>query len=86
MPVFAPINPIGTAPAQEACLKLTEDEKVFAAVGFFYFDAPLCYVSQHDTPILGGTMNPDVPEAGEGAVDDPRVRSGGDASGGRRAR
>src|SRR3954453_22845281 len=58
VPVFAPINPIGTAPAQEACLKLTEDEKVFATVGFFYFDAPLCYVSQHDTPILGGTMNP----------------------------
>ena len=58
VPVFAPINPIGTAPAQEACLKLTEDEKVFATVGFFYFDAPLCYVSQHDTPILGGTMDP----------------------------
>src|SRR4029079_4740272 len=58
VPIFAPINPIGTAPAQEACLKLTEDEKVFATVGFFYFDAPLCYVSQHDTPILGGTMDP----------------------------
>src|SRR6476661_10046485 len=58
VPVFAPINPIGTAPAQEACLKLTEDEKVFATVGFFYSDAPLCYVAQHDTPILGGTMNP----------------------------
>ena len=54
VPVFAPINPIGTVPAQEACVKLTEDEKVFAAVGFFYTDAPLCYVSQHDTPILGG--------------------------------
>ena len=58
VPVFAPINPIGTAPAQEACVKLTEDEKVFATVGFFYFDSPLCYVAQHDTPILGGTMNP----------------------------
>jgi len=58
VPVFAPINPIGTAPAQEACLKLTEDEKVFATVGFFYSDAPLCYVAQHDTPILGGTMDP----------------------------
>ena len=58
VPVFAPINPIGTAPAQEACLKLTEDEKVFATVGFFYFDSPLCYVTQHDTPILGGTMDP----------------------------
>jgi ABC-type branched-subunit amino acid transport system substrate-binding protein len=58
VPVFAKVNPLGTAPAQEACLKLTEDAKVFAAVGFFYFDAPLCYVAQHDTPILGGTMNP----------------------------
>jgi ABC-type branched-subunit amino acid transport system substrate-binding protein len=58
VPVFAPINPIGTAPAQEACLKLVEDDKVFATVGFFYFDAPLCYVAQHDTPILGGTMDP----------------------------
>jgi len=58
VPVYAPINPIGTAPAQEACVKLTEDEKVFATVGFFYFDSPLCYVAQHDTPILGGTMNP----------------------------
>jgi len=58
VPVFAPVNPIGTAPAQEACLKLTEDEKVFAAVGFFYFDSSLCYMAQHDTPILGGTMDP----------------------------
>jgi hypothetical protein len=39
-------------------LKLTEDEKVFAAVGFFILDAPNCYVAQHDTPVLGGTMNP----------------------------
>lgn len=60
VPVFAPINPLGTAPAQEACVKLTEDDKVFAAVGFFYFDSPACYVTQHDTPILGGTMSPDL--------------------------
>ena len=58
MPVFAPINPLGTAPAQEACVKLTEDEKVFAAIGFFHGDAPLCYVEQHDTPVLGGTRRP----------------------------
>src|SRR5258707_857532 len=58
VPVFAKVNPIGTVPAQEACVKLTEDEKVFAAVGFFYFDSPLCFVAQHDTPILGGTMTP----------------------------
>src|SRR3954469_565497 len=54
VPVFAAINPLGTAPAQEACLKLTEDEKVFAAMSFFNADAPLCLVDSHDTPLLGG--------------------------------
>ena len=56
VPVFAKVNPIGTAPAQEACLKLTEDDHMFAVIGFFYFDAPLCYVAQHNTPILGGQI------------------------------
>jgi ABC-type branched-subunit amino acid transport system substrate-binding protein len=60
VPVFAKVNPIGTAPAQEACLKLTEDQKVFAAVGFFIMDTPRCYVVQHDTPLLGGTMSPSI--------------------------
>jgi hypothetical protein len=56
VPVFAKINPLGTAPAQEACLKLTEDDHVFAAIGFFYNDAPLCFVEKHDTPVLGGQI------------------------------
>lgn len=56
VPVFAPVNPVGTVPSQEACVKLTEDEKVFAAVGFFNQDAPLCYLEQHDTPVVGGNM------------------------------
>jgi ABC-type branched-subunit amino acid transport system substrate-binding protein len=56
VPVFAPVNPIGTDPAQAACVKLTEDEKVFAAVGFFLNDGPLCYLEQHDTPVVGGTI------------------------------
>src|SRR6476619_3910781 len=46
VPVFAPVNPIGTDPAQAACVKLTEDEKVFAAIGFFLNDGPLCYLEQ----------------------------------------
>jgi hypothetical protein len=58
VPVFATINPLGTAPAQEACIKLTEDEKVFAAMSFFFADAPLCFVDSHDTPILGGQTTP----------------------------
>jgi hypothetical protein len=56
VPVFAGVNPTGTDPAQIACVKLTEDEKVFAAVGFFLNDGPLCYLEQHDTPVVGGTM------------------------------
>jgi ABC-type branched-subunit amino acid transport system substrate-binding protein len=58
VPVFAKINPLGTVPAQEACVKLTEDEKVFVAMSFFNTDAPLCFVSSHDTPILGGQTTP----------------------------
>ena len=58
VPVFAKINPLGTAPAQEACIKLTEDEKVFAAMSFFNADAPLCFVDSHDTPLLGGQTTP----------------------------
>jgi ABC-type branched-subunit amino acid transport system substrate-binding protein len=53
---FAPINPVGTAPATTACLQLTEDTKVFAIVGFFLTDAVLCPVQQHDTAVIGGTQ------------------------------
>jgi ABC-type branched-subunit amino acid transport system substrate-binding protein len=56
VPVYAAIDPIGTDPAQEACVKLTEDDKVFAVIGQFQGDAPLCYVEQHKTPIVGGTI------------------------------
>ena len=40
VPVFAKIDPLGTAPAEEACVKLTEDDHVFAVIGFFISDAP----------------------------------------------
>ena len=29
---------------------------MFAAVGFFNADAPLCYAEKHDTPVLGGQI------------------------------
>jgi ABC-type branched-subunit amino acid transport system substrate-binding protein len=56
--VYVPINPIGTAPAQAACAKLTQDEKVFAAVGFFLNDAVLCPVQTQNTAVIGGTQTP----------------------------
>lgn len=54
--VFAPVVPIGTAPADEACTRLTEDEGVFAVVGFMIDDTPLCYVELHNTPAIGGVI------------------------------
>ncbi len=55
-PVFAPINPIGANAAAAACTKLTQDEKVFVAVGFFLNDDVLCYLQTNPTPVIGGTM------------------------------
>lgn len=57
---FVPINPVGTAPADAACLQLTEDQKVFVAVGFFLNDAVLCPVAQHSTAVIGGTQTPEL--------------------------
>ena len=57
VPVFEPINPIGTAPAATACTALTEDQKVFAVLGFFQAADTACYVTTHDTPLIGGTLS-----------------------------
>jgi hypothetical protein len=58
-PVFAPVSPLGTQPAEEACVRLTEDEAVFAVLGFFQADAPLCYLEAHQTAVVGGAMTPE---------------------------
>ena len=57
VPVFEPIDPIGTAPAATACTALTEDEKVFAVIGFFQAADTACYVETHDTPMIGATLS-----------------------------
>jgi hypothetical protein len=54
-PVFAPVSPLGTVPAEEACVRLTEDEDVFAVVGFFQDDAVTCPL-QHQTAVVGGVV------------------------------
>ncbi|MDI2124610.1 hypothetical protein [Yinghuangia seranimata] len=56
VPVFVANNPVGTAPAQEACVRLTEDQKVFAAIGFFVFEQTMCYVETHRTAVIGGPL------------------------------
>jgi hypothetical protein len=54
--VYAPVSPLGTAPAEEVCVRLTEDEDVFAVMGFFQDDAVLCPVAAHETAVIGGVM------------------------------
>jgi hypothetical protein len=57
-PVFAPIDPTSPAPAEEACVKLTEDEDVFLITGFFLADAVTCPVTTHETAVVGGDITP----------------------------
>lgn len=63
--VFQPIVPVGTTEADAACVRLTEDEGVFAVVGFMLDDAPLCYSGVHDTPVIGGTITQERLDRGE---------------------
>ena|SRR5436190_8098893 len=58
-PVFAPINPTQVSPAEEACVKLTEDDDVFVITGFFLNDAVVCPIATHETAVVGGGMSPD---------------------------
>lgn len=55
-PVFAPIAPTGTEPADAACTKLTEDDDVFLIMGFFLGDNVLCPVETHSTAVIGGVL------------------------------
>ena len=55
-PVFAPIAPTGTEPADAACTKLTEDDDVFLIMGFFLGDNVLCPVETHSTAVIGGVQ------------------------------
>ena len=56
VPVFASVNPLGTAGAATACTQLTEDDNVFAVVGFFQPADTNCYVNTHVTPIIGASL------------------------------
>jgi Periplasmic binding protein len=57
VPTFAPVNPLGTAAAATACTQLTEDDKVFAALGFFQQPDTACYLQTHSVPIIGASLS-----------------------------
>ncbi len=50
------INPTSQTEAQSACTHLTQDVKVFVAVGFFLADNVLCYVDTNATATIGGAQ------------------------------
>ena len=62
-PVFAPVSPIDPASTEEACVRLTEDEDVFLAMGFFRDDSPTCFLETHETAMIGGSIRWDLLES-----------------------
>jgi ABC-type branched-subunit amino acid transport system substrate-binding protein len=57
VPTFAAVNPLGTAGAATACTQLTEDDKVFAVLGFFQQPDTACYLQTHSVPIIGASLS-----------------------------
>jgi Periplasmic binding protein len=57
VPTFAPVDPLGTAAAATACTRLTEDDKVFAVLGFFQQPDTACYLQTHSVPIIGASLS-----------------------------
>jgi hypothetical protein len=57
VPSFAPVDPLGTAGAATACTQLTEDDKVFAVLGFFQQPDTACYLQTHSVPIIGASLS-----------------------------
>lgn len=58
-PVIVPVNPVGTGPAESACVQLTQDEEAFVVMGFFQGDGVLCPLETHQTMVIGGAMTPE---------------------------
>jgi hypothetical protein len=57
--VISPVDATKTASQDAACLKLTEDDKVFLITGFFLNDAVLCPLETHNTAVVGSAMTPE---------------------------
>lgn len=50
---FQPFLPTGPAAAQSACVALAKDQGVFAAIGIFTGDTPLCFTQTEGVPYIG---------------------------------
>ena len=58
VPDIIGINPASQTAADAACVKITQDDKSFVAVGFFLNDNVLCYVNTNATATIGGAQTP----------------------------
>ncbi len=56
VPVYAPVTPIGTAPATHACTQLTEDDGVFVVISTYIVLSPICYIETHHTAMIQGVL------------------------------
>ncbi|MEI2639426.1 MAG: ABC transporter substrate-binding protein [Microthrixaceae bacterium] len=60
--VYEPYSPLGTEDAEAVCLRLTQDDKVFAVLGGFLGPAEpanACVVGQQETILVGGVQSPE---------------------------
>ncbi|MCK9899634.1 hypothetical protein CC117_15820 [Parafrankia colletiae] len=56
VPVFGAVDVLSPAGATETCVKVTEDEKVFAVIGSLNAEDANCYVQTHKTLVVGGDL------------------------------
>lgn len=63
--VFDTYNPVFVESVEDMCIRLTQDEQVFAVIGSLAgpaIEAILCFVEQNETPLVAGTHRPDLLE------------------------
>ncbi len=68
-PVFASYSPVDDAAIEAVCVQFTEDEEVFAFVGFVLWDGVLCYTELYGfLAVNTADMAPDVLERSGGLL------------------
>lgn len=68
-PVFASYSPVDDAAIEAVCVQFTEDEEVFAFVGFVLWDGVLCYTELYEfLAVNTADMAPDVLERSGGLL------------------
>jgi hypothetical protein len=70
-PVYDSYAPLGAGPPQEACTKLTEDDKVFATLGVLYEPtgaAQVCFTKQHNSILITHELSKNIMDKAPGGL------------------